>query len=216
MKLFVWDLHGTLEQGNEKAVIEMSNRVLEQFGYAERFDATHTQELYGVKWYEYFEHLLPYENERRHLELQAACFALSNSPEGTRIIANHMSPSLHALKVLEAIKAAHEQVLISNTTPESLPAFVKALAMEPYFDKSNRVAVNLHHHGTSLTKKDALAAYLNGKTYDDLVIIGDSGTDIDLVDVAGGQAYLYAHPGIPFRGNRGRRINDLADILAEL
>ena len=37
MKLFVWGLHGTLEQGNEDAAIEVSNLALEQHGYKQRF-----------------------------------------------------------------------------------------------------------------------------------------------------------------------------------
>lgn len=37
MKLFVWDFHGVLEKDNDLAVLDISNKVLEQSGYAERF-----------------------------------------------------------------------------------------------------------------------------------------------------------------------------------
>ena len=92
MKLFVWDLHGTLEQGNERAVIEMSNKILEAFGYSQRFNEDHIFELYGLKWHQYFEHLLPCEPADRHFELQAACFEFSNSPDGATMVLQYMQP----------------------------------------------------------------------------------------------------------------------------
>ncbi len=55
MKLFVWDFHGTLEKGNEYAVLEMSNIILEKHGHKERFTELQCRELYGKKWYEFFE-----------------------------------------------------------------------------------------------------------------------------------------------------------------
>jgi len=61
MKLFIWDLHGTLEQGNERAAIDMSNQILERFGYRERFSDEDVFKLYGLKWFQYFEYLLPHE-----------------------------------------------------------------------------------------------------------------------------------------------------------
>lgn len=33
MKLFVWDFHGTLEKGNENAVLEITNRILKALVY---------------------------------------------------------------------------------------------------------------------------------------------------------------------------------------
>ncbi len=216
MKLFVWDLHGTLEQGNEKAVIELSNDILERFGYTERFDAQYAQELYGLKWYQYFERLFPEAGHDRHIELQAACFELSNSSAGASVIASYMQPSQGALELLAAIKARHHQVLISNTTPESIPLFINALGMEEFFDETNSLAVNMHTREATRTKKDILAMYLNDRSYDDYIIIGDSDSDMDLTEVAGGKGYLYTHCGLMHRGNRGRRIHDLKELLVEL
>lgn len=74
MKLFVWDFHGVLEKDNEKAVIDISNQVLKRAGYKERFTDKDNERLYGVKWYQYFEDLLPGLSNEGHLSLQAACF----------------------------------------------------------------------------------------------------------------------------------------------
>jgi len=79
MKLFVWDFHGVLESGTENTVFEISNQVLEDFGYRERFTRQENHDLFGRKWYEYYEYLLPAQNHERHMSLQQASFVMSDS-----------------------------------------------------------------------------------------------------------------------------------------
>jgi FMN phosphatase YigB (HAD superfamily) len=217
MKLFVWDLHGTLEQGNEDASIEISNRVLASFGYVQRFTDADSFRLYGLKWYQYFEFLLPDEPTDTHIALQAASFALSNSPEGIEIVTRHMKPSQNAIKALQGVARDHEQVLISNTVPESLPVYINALQLHDYFDGHNAIAVNQHARDAKRTKYDALSEYVRGKEFDGFIVIGDSATDMELAQQAGATGYLYAHVGYPFRSDLGDyKIHDLADVLREV
>ena len=108
MKLFVWDLHGTLEQGNERAVVEMSNKIASEFGYEEQFTEEDGRRLYGLRWYEYYEYLLPNEPHERHVELQKACFDFSNTRAGSNMIAKYIMPSKNAYKILSKIGALHE------------------------------------------------------------------------------------------------------------
>ena len=58
MKLFTWDLHGTLEYGNDRVVIDIGNQVLADHGYAQRFTYADSRALYGRPWTEYFRWLL--------------------------------------------------------------------------------------------------------------------------------------------------------------
>ena len=77
-----------------------------------------------VTAFKYFEQLLPKESHERHLELQEAAFEISiKQPE---IIARHIKPNDHAYDVLEAIAQKHQQIVISNTTPDSLELFLKS------------------------------------------------------------------------------------------
>ncbi len=55
MKLFIWDFHGTLEKGNGGAVVEITNRILQDAGYEQRMDEVLDNLLAGKKWYEYFD-----------------------------------------------------------------------------------------------------------------------------------------------------------------
>jgi phosphoglycolate phosphatase-like HAD superfamily hydrolase len=216
MKLFVWDLHGTLEQGNENAAIEISNLALDQHGYKQRFKPGDSRTLYGLKWYEYFEWLLPEESYETHVALQSASFELSDAhPE---IIARYMHPTAHAHDVLAAIQnSPHEQILISNTKPSSVPLYLKALGMDRFFQGGTAYSVNAHAKEAKRGKEDILAEHVSSRTFDDVIVIGDSNTDLKLAQAFKATSYIYTHPGYDFRANGGDyRITDLREILQSL
>lgn len=216
MKLFVWDFHGTLEQGNERAVVDISNAVLANFWHAERFTECDMERLYGLRWIKYFEDLLPAAPAEEHQRLQRACFELS----GKRwdMVCQRIKPAPYAHEVLSAVAASqHEQILISNTQPNSLPKFLDAVNMAHYF-RGRALAAGMHFNGDGgKTKEQILAEYLDEKSYDTVVCIGDSTQDIGLVKVTPGISYLYAHPWRKFKEcDTDYKINDLRDVLREI
>jgi phosphoglycolate phosphatase-like HAD superfamily hydrolase len=214
--LFVWDLHGTLEQGNENAVIQISNQALKERGHTARFKHGDALRLYGKHWYEYFADILPEAAHEEHMELQQLSFAISD--QSTELIATYMRPSVHAAEVLAAIRMSDcEQILISNTVPSAIPLFLKALGMEQFFDERHAFSVNAHAKDASRDKTHVLDEFLKGKHFDKVVVIGDSASDIELSRHIGGIGYLYAHEGYPFRAQTGDYcIHDLQEVLEEL
>jgi phosphoglycolate phosphatase-like HAD superfamily hydrolase len=218
MKLFVWDLHGTLEQGNERAVIDISNNVLERHGYAERFSYTDNPQLYGLKWYEYFAWLFEREDHGRDLMLQEACFKLSAASPDMQY--RWIRPTAYAPEVLAKIMPEHHQILISNTRVDTLKVFVDLLGYEEYFSSGNAFAVDGHADRPLSSKEDVLADYLlRSIKYDTIIIIGDSPSDMRLKRVARGigVTYLYAHPDFAFRKcEADYQIRDLRKVLAHL
>ncbi|MDG4798055.1 HAD family hydrolase [Micromonospora sp. WMMD1082] len=216
MKLFVWDLHGVLEEGNDRAVIDISNEVLAAFGYEQRFAYADGRRLYGHKWYEYFSFLLPEDTHDRHMELQEACFMVSE--ERPELQYRWMRPTPHAIDVLAEIGARHQQIVISNTRPGTLDMFLKLLELTDYFVPGRAFAVDQHVRDVKTTKKDILAEYLAGKpAFEEIVIIGDSASDMLLADVAGGTTYLFAHPEFAFRNcTADFRIHDLREVLGRV
>jgi phosphoglycolate phosphatase-like HAD superfamily hydrolase len=180
--LFVWDLHGVLERGNETAVIAISNEALTQFGYVpeQRFTRADIVMLYGKLWHECFAWLLRDGNHRRHLELQQACFEMSlTRPDLQR---PHVKPTPHAHEVLRHIAAHHRQIVISNTRPKNLRLFLDDLLdLGQYFPEEVAFAVDRHSDRTQ-SKAGVLADYLSrgGARYDEIRIIGDSASDIAL------------------------------------
>lgn len=190
-KLFVWDLHGTLEQGNERAVIEISNLVLERAGFSQRFTEDDALPLYGRKWHEYFEWLLPSEPEEQWFELQDACFKLS--VRDVDIQGRWMRPTPHAHSVLRAIGKRHAQVVISNTRAQNLRVFLERLGLTEFFPPAHRLGVDNHARRGPSSKNEALREYLmlQSSNLDQVIVVGDSISDIELAHANGGLSYLY-------------------------
>ncbi|MFD0683270.1 HAD family hydrolase [Actinomadura fibrosa] len=215
-KLFVWDLHGTLEQGNHRAVIDISNHVLAAYGHAERFSHADSITLYGKKWFEYFTWLLGEDEYVRAMELQEACFELSESNPNMQC--DGIEPTPHAAEVLAAIQARHDQILLSNTRPATLSIFLKVLRLERFFPEGTAFAVDQHTRDARRTKADVLTEYLRGaRDYDEIVVVGDSPSDMGLTAISGGTGYLFTHPGFVFRECEAtHRIRDLRAVLSAL
>lgn len=210
MKLFIWDFHGTLEQGNELAVLEISNIVLEKHGYAERLSTAQSYELYGRKWYEYFEYLLPTTAHEKIMELQNICFDFScNHPE---IIAKYIKFTRHATEVLETIDKSHDQILVSNTKPASLEIYLKTVGMSIFFPEDKTFATD--SHTTNSTKLDVAKKYIYKKHFEEIIVVGDSSGDIELGHALKATTFLYAHPGQKFKPcSPHHKINDLRQVL---
>jgi len=211
MKLFVWDFHGVMEKGNKGSVLEISNTVLKQNNYSERFTMDDIHHLYGQKWWKYFEHLLPYESHERHVELRERCVDLQGShPE---IVATYIQPNDYLHEVLEAIAHKHHQILITNTTSRALGLFLNSINVSAYFHSGNTFPVDQE------SKKDVLIEFLEDKNYDRVVVIDDSPENKDLASIANCVFYLYAHPSIAFKPCNipdDYKIHDLRKVLREL
>lgn len=217
MKLFVWDLHGVLEKGNDGAVLEITNQALALHGHKRKMSVEESLHLSGLRWHEYFAFLLPDVDPQEHLKLQTTCFAISeNQPE---IVCRHMSLNDHADQVLEAIHhSEHLQILISNTLPKSLDLFINILGIEKYFPLSQRFGVDTHHQ-KKLTKKDYLAQFIKDKSFPrGIISIGDSPSDMALVEPhVHGIGYLYTHPNREHRTAQcHHKIHDLRLVLQEI
>lgn len=215
MKLFVWDFHGVLEKDNEKAVIDISNEVLKRGGYKERFSDADNERLYGVKWYQYFEHLLPGLSNEEHLSLQAACFKFAE--DNLHVLEKHIKPNDHAIAVLERIaQAGHQQIVISNTRQSDLIWFLNSVDLRRFFDDQHIIGVNAHQ--THLTKLDALKVYLKSAKFDKIIAIGDAEADLKLGKAVGATTYFYKHPHRrhPATKNADHTITDLRKVLDEV
>ena len=215
-KLFVWDFHGVLEKGNERAVLETSNLILEREGYSERFSEEEIDNLYGKKWRDYFRQLLPGKDEKTYIDLENACgdFGLSNPDH----ILNHISATEYSHEILDKIlREGHDQILISNVRDGGLELFMNAVSIEYYFPPGKAFASN---GKIRRNKKQILQEYIenSGVEYEKIVSIGDSPTDIELVeDYSNGVSFLYSHFGKGFRDcNPTYKIKDLRCVLREV
>lgn len=218
MKLFVWDFHGVLEKDNEKAVVEITNIVLSQFGYEERLSLDDCHRFYGLRWFQYFEQLLPNKEHEEHLRLTRSCVERENNSQH-KIIKKHIKANDYVFEILEKIrKAGHINILISNTDHKSLKMFLADIGLEKYFNKDNTFAADNHLGRKQRNKTQIFKKYLQGKDFEKIIIVGDSPDDIELASVGENSvSYLYAHSWKKFRGEKADyKINDLREVLKEL
>jgi len=213
--LFVWDFHGVLEKDNEKAVKVISNKILIQFGFTEQLTDKLNEEYLGLKWYQYFEKLLPRTTKEKCLELQAACFKFVE--DDPTILASQIKPNDHVAEVLTKIADSNnQQIVISNTRQKDLFWFLDTISIRGYFEDSNVIGVNAHQtHGTKI---DALKDHLKDKDFEKIIVIGDSEDDLKLGKAVGAITYFYKHPKRKHEEtqNADYKINDLREILKEL
>jgi len=215
MKLFVWDFHGVLEKDNDLDVLYLSNIVLKDSGHSKQFSLSEANQLSGLKWYEYFEYLLPELSHEEHLRLQADC--LDYQRKNRETVHKYLKPNDHADHVLKTIKeAGHDQLLISNTNLLDLAWFVERVGLRKYFNDDRLIGINAHQKKSN--KNDAFGDFLINKEYDQIITIGDSQKDLDLKLVRGGTAYYYMRPNRDHSRIDGAdyKINSLKDVLKEI
>ncbi len=67
--LFIWDFHGVLEKGNEKAVQELCNLILKDFQIQKEVSLKEVIDWYGLSWFDYFKLAAPQGNNELWQEM---------------------------------------------------------------------------------------------------------------------------------------------------
>ncbi|MDP3728046.1 MAG: HAD hydrolase-like protein [bacterium] len=216
MKLFVWDFHGTLEKGCMESFPDVLNDALEKEGYTQRFNAETAKNYFGLPVREIFQRYIP-DLSKEEIEILTERISTKESLEITR---KTLRANDHAEYVLEAIaNRGYDQILISNISDKEMFWFLEAVKLEKFFPPGK--AFPIINGTTKKNKEGILKEYIETKKVQDIIIIGDSMTDIELAWVAGGVTYLYAHPGKSFvECKEGTipdyRINDLREVFREI
>jgi phosphoglycolate phosphatase-like HAD superfamily hydrolase len=206
MALVVWDYHGVLEQGNENGVLALSNLALEEEGLPQRFTDDDIIRLYGKRWLQYFEILLPQADTDMHKRLEQR--ALRIDKERPEVRERYIRPTPNSHYVLEQIAQRNDQLLLSNC--HDIVAFLRATRMEDYFPEGKRFATAATTPVRS--KQELFDSYLHGARPAPIILVGDSPGDLDINphDIT----FLYAHPGRDFRQcEADHKIRDLRGVL---
>lgn len=214
MKLFVWDFHGVLEKDNERAFLELANLVLREHGYSERFSLDEVYALYGKKMWELFAYLLPTEQPEQWHGLSLAVQEHRLHPQ---IVQKHIQANDGAEELLKAIHHNHRQILLSNTPPTGLSFFLEAVKLVDYFPPEYQLAADMHNEPAT-NKTVLLGRFLRRQPFQEVVIIGDTASDMNLKTVAPrAVTYLYSHPHLPHpECIADYKIRDLREIMREV
>jgi phosphoglycolate phosphatase-like HAD superfamily hydrolase len=213
--IVVWDMHGTLEVGNKAAVIACSNAVLQDMGFSERLEQNECDEWYGLKWFQYFQRLLPSESHDVHMELQARSFSYSEA-HFDDVVAPCLQPTPYSHWVLSQLELRkYLNVLISNTQAKSVPQYTDAVGVTDFFGDF-AYAVSNHDPSIPSTKEDSLDIFIQAFNMQKLPIfsVGDSPGDVDLGRHFRGKGILYAHDRKSMRKcDADYKTTDMRDVL---
>jgi phosphoglycolate phosphatase-like HAD superfamily hydrolase len=215
MNLFIWDFHGVLEKYHEQSVVEVTNKVLEEFGFSSRLDIDLCIKLYGKRWAEYFKILCPGADEETIKAMIKKGIEISN--QGSFSF-RHIKPNDYSHEVLTAIKkAGHENLILSNTHPEVLGRFLDSINITEFID--HKIGADSHRkdmHSKMNMKIPLIKEFLNSRKYDKIIAIGDTEDDIDLGKAVGAITYLFSKRGFSKETNADYKISDLREILKEI
>jgi phosphoglycolate phosphatase-like HAD superfamily hydrolase len=90
---------------------------------------------------------------------------------------------------------------------------MKKLDLDQFFEAGKYFAVD-GHTDHKATKVDVLKDYLYGKSFDEVVVIGDSRTDMTLGGEVGAYRILYNHPYLKRKDAQADTYtSDLRDVL---
>ncbi len=204
-KLFVWDFHGVLEEGNDGTVIEITNKILARHGHKSSLTEQEAAAYTGKHWWEYFAHLMPGLPSATYRLLEAECVAEFNAhPE---VMLKYIKPNRNALEVLETLALRHTQIVVSQVHQNTLELFLKAVGLTRFFPDKHAIATL----DENKSKQQALRDFMNGQVYNSIVAIGDSPHDM-----LGTVNYHYVHPGRKHREcDAHYKVNNLTDVLRE-
>jgi phosphoglycolate phosphatase-like HAD superfamily hydrolase len=216
MKLFVWDFHGVLERHNDLALLDITNIILKKNKFKVQINRCLGKKLYGKRWYQYFEFLLPQESYSTHINLTHQCYVYNDShPEITE---KYIKVAKYAKEVLEKISKKHEMILVSNTNTNSLITYLKAINLNGFFPREKIFGTDSHRDKNTKTKKEYLEDYVrvNKGKFEKVIVIGDALEEMKMAESIRARFYLYAHRGKNFRDCPcENKITDLRDVLGE-
>jgi phosphoglycolate phosphatase-like HAD superfamily hydrolase len=210
-RLFVFDLHGTLLQGNEHAVLESSNLSLKKHGKKERFSYEDVKRLQGKPWADFFRELYPSAPE----EEIASLIECAKSHAET-LIPKYVKPTKHAKEVLEEIKKKGDTILIlSSTTPEALAKYLECIGIAHLVD--DRIGITekeekLGGLNVAELKAKKLCWYLKDKNFDKIILVGDTPDDVKAGKVVGAITFYYNQTGDNY-SLADYSISDLKEML---
>jgi len=214
MKLFVWDFHGVLEKGNEFAVQEVCNKALEEFGVKRKVTVRECLNLYGKKWADYFRHFAPHlgKEDVHKMVDRAVEIGLKE-----KIPFKYIKPMDYAHEVLKSIaKRGHMNIIISNSSPESLDMFLISVNMSNSFNHKFGADGHRKNAHENNSKEVWLRNFLKENKFDKIIVIDDFPAGIEMGKNISATTYLFSRTGNFPKANADYKISDLREVLKEV
>jgi len=209
--LYVWDFHGTLEKGNELAVREICQSVLEHYGYYRKVTLQEVLDLYGSSWGEYFKTLVPSLPIETARQMTEEAVMLSQ-----KIASKYIQPMDHSLDTLLLLKVrGHTNIIVSNCRQYRITAFCESTGISPLLAAAIGISGSeaMLENDVIKTKAAHILKFANGRKFDRMFMIGDKETDVDAGLLAGAKTVLFNPRKANVDTKAHHTITDLRDVL---
>ena len=209
--LYVWDFHGTLEKGNEHAVREICQSVLEKHGYYRKVTLDEVLYLYGSSWGEYFKTLVPSLPVETVKQMMEDAIKMSQKTSS-----KYIQPMDHSLDTLLLLKVkGNTNIIVSNCRQYRITAFCESTGVSPLVAKAIGISGNesMLEKDVVKTKAAHILKFADGRKFDRVFMIGDRETDVDAGLLAGATTVLFNPRKANVDTKAHHTITDLLEVL---
>ena len=108
----------------------------------------------------------------RNMREQESAMQIPPAPqrEHPDIVAAYLKANDHATDVLtEVCKQHHDQILISNTRPQDLAAFLSLTKLDDFFPAGRFLTTDSHRPNITTSKKEIAQVYLSDKDFEKII-----------------------------------------------
>ena len=217
-KVFVWDFHGTLEEGVEIGFFEILKKLAKKFKADRKITLFEVREKYGITVAEYLRFFFPKANILQIKKMMEEVAEIQNQNH----LKEYVRPAPGAIEVLSKIKkAGYENIVVSNSHPKHIEFLIDIVGMKNLISRVFAVDRHYSHRKQNPTKEKVKIFKMIIKQKNlkarQLITIGDKATDVNAGILAGGTTYQYLHKGFPIDGTEADyKIHDLREILGEI
>ena len=217
-KVFVWDFHGTLEEGVEIGFFEILKKLAKGNKAGRKITLSAVREKYGITVADYLRYFFPEANTSQIKKMMGEVAKIQNQNH----LKKYVRPAPGAIEVLSKIKeAGYENVVVSNSHPKHIEFLIDIVGMKNLID--HVFAVDRHY---SPKKQDPVKEKV--KIFEaiikrrklksrQLIAIGDKATDVNAGILAGATTYHYLPKKFPIdKTNADFKIHNLREILREI
>ncbi|NYZ79945.1 HAD family hydrolase, partial [Candidatus Micrarchaeota archaeon] len=141
---------------------------------------------------------------------------VSTESDVYNLLLKHIKQNDHSAEVLGEIKRRGDRnIVVTNTQQKHVNYFLGLVKMRHLFDEYIGISKHQEREGLNSAEHKAqrILKYCNGKGYDQIVMIGDSESDITAGKIAGATTFMYDPWNRHLNTKADYRIKDLRKIL---
>lgn len=217
-KLFVWDFHGTLEEGVEVGFFEILKQLEKEYITDVQITLSEVRKKYGVSVADYLRYFFPKANLTQIKAMMKNIARIQNQKH----LKKYVKPAPHAIEVLRKIKkAGFENIVLSNSHPRHIKPLISLVGMKSLIGEIYAVDRHYSHKVQNPTaeKTKILKKIIKERKLKkgQLITIGDKAADVNSGIAARAVTYQYLRPNFPVDKTKADfKIHDLREILREI